>query len=79
MNYIAWDTETTGLPMGYKKATPENTHLFDKCRMLTLAFVKYSSKGRELSSYHGLVYPDTFDVPARVYKCSRYYTRTRFT
>ena len=55
MNYIAWDTETTGLPMGYKKATHENTHLFDRCRMLTLAFVKYSSKGRELSSYHGLV------------------------
>ena len=63
MNYIAWDTETTGLPMGYKKATHENTHLFDRCRMLTLAFVKYSSKGRELSSYHGLVYPDTFSVP----------------
>ena len=63
MNYIAWDTETTGLPMGYKKATHENTHLFDRCRMLTLAFVKYSSKGRELSSYHGLVYPDTFNVP----------------
>ena len=63
MNYIAWDTETTGLPMGYKKASHENIHLFDKCRMLTLAFVKYSSKGRELSSYHGLVYPDTFNVP----------------
>ena len=63
MNYIAWDTETTGLPMSYSKATTENVHLFDKCRMLTLAFVKYSSKGRELSSYHGLVYPDTFDVP----------------
>ena len=63
MNYIAWDTETTGLPMGYTKATPDNVHLFDKCRMLTLAFVKYSSKGREVSSYHGLVYPDTFEVP----------------
>ena len=63
MNYIAWDTETTGLPMSYKKATPDNVHLFDKCRMLTLAFVKYSSKGRELASYHGIVYPDTFDVP----------------
>ena len=32
--------------------------------MLTLAFVKYSSKGRELGSYHGTVYPDTFDVAA---------------
>ena len=32
--------------------------------MLTLAFVKYSSRGRELGSYHGTVYPDTFDVAA---------------
>ena len=64
MNYISFDTETTGLPSGYQKATPDNIHLFDKCRLVTLAFVKYSSKGRELSSYHGLVYPDTFDVPA---------------
>ena len=31
--------------------------------MLTLAFVTYSSKGCDLSSYHGLVYPVTFNVP----------------
>ena len=66
MNYIAWDTETIGLPTTRygEKATRENIQKFDKCRMLTLAFVKYSSKGRELGSYHGTVYPDTFDVAA---------------
>lgn len=64
MCYIAWDTETTGLPMTYQGATPDNVHLFDKCRIVSLAFVMYSSKGRELSSYHSVVYPDTFQVEA---------------
>ena len=66
MNYIAWDTETTGLPKTFRgeRASVNNVHKFDQCRMLTLAFVKYSSRGRELGSYHGIVYPDTFDVAA---------------
>ena len=66
MNYIAWDTETTGLPKTKygEKATMDNVEKYDKCRLLTLAFVKYSSKGREISSYQGIVYPDTFDVAA---------------
>jgi|TARA_B100001094_G_scaffold208220_1_gene202115 DNA polymerase III epsilon subunit-like protein len=66
MNYIAWDTETIGLPKTRKgeRATVDNVHKFDKCRMLTLAFVKYNYKGEEVGSYHGTVYPDTFDVDA---------------
>lgn len=64
MRYIAWDTETTGLPMTRQTATPENVHLFDMCRIVSLAFVSYSSKGRELGSYHAVVYPDTFTVTA---------------
>jgi len=64
MCYLAWDTETTGLPMSRQAATPENIHLFDKCRIVSLAFVMYSTKGRELSSYHAIVYPDTFQVTA---------------
>jgi DNA polymerase III epsilon subunit-like protein len=64
MCYLAWDTETTGLPMTRQIATPENIHLFDQCRIVSLAFVLYSTKGRELSSYHAIVYPDTFQVTA---------------
>ena len=64
MCYIAWDTETTGLPMSRQPATPDNIHLFDQCRIVSLAFVMYSTKGRELSSYHAVVYPDTFQVTA---------------
>jgi len=68
MNYIAWDTETTGLPTRNfqrgEKATSENVYKFDKCRLLTLAFVKYTSCGKEIGSYHGISYPDTFEVAA---------------
>lgn len=64
MCYLAWDTETTGLPMTRQTATPENVHLFDMCRIVSLAFVTYSTKGRELGSYHAVVYPDTFAVTA---------------
>lgn len=64
MCYLAWDTETTGLPMSRQTATPDNIHLFDQCRIVSLAFVMYSTKGRELSSYHAIVYPDTFAVTA---------------
>ena len=64
MCYLAWDTETTGLPMSREVATKDNVHLFDHCRIVSIAFVMYSTKGRELSSYHEIVYPDTFQVTA---------------
>lgn len=64
MCYLAWDTETTGLPMTRQPATPENVHVFNHCRIVSIAFVMYSTKGRELRSYHAVVYPDTFTVTA---------------
>lgn len=64
MCYVAWDTETTGLPMSRQTATNDNIHLFDKCRIVSIAFVTYSTKGRELGSYHAIVYPDNFQVTA---------------
>ena len=64
MSYIAWDTETTGLPKSRATATEVNTHIFDSCRIVSMAFVKYSSKGREIGSYNYVVYPDTFQVTA---------------
>lgn len=64
MSYIAWDTETTGLPMSRVTATKENLHIFEHCRIISLAFVSYSTRGRELCSYYSVVYPDTFQVAA---------------
>ena len=64
MSYIAWDTETTGLPMTRQSATADNTHVFDKCRMVSIAFVKYDASGKELDAHYMLVKPDTFKVEA---------------
>lgn len=62
--YLAIDTETTGLPKGRQDATPENTALWNQCRVLSLAVVKYSSRGREQSHFYELIFPDTFQVAA---------------
>ena len=64
MSYVAWDTETTGLPMTRQSATIDNTHVFDKCRMVSIAFVKYDASGKELAAHHMIVKPDTFRVEA---------------
>ena len=64
MSYIAWDTETTGLPMSRARATPENVDNFKFCRLVSLALVKYTSSGREVGSYHKIAYPDGFEVKA---------------
>ena len=64
MSYVAWDTETTGLPMTRQSATKDNTHIFDKCRMVSIAFVKYDVSGKELDAHHMIVKPDTFKVEA---------------
>ena len=64
MKYIAWDTETSGLPRTRQKATHENVKAFDTCRMVSFAYVEYDSNGKDGNSYHGVVYPDTFQVGA---------------
>ena len=60
--YIAWDTETTGLPLSRHNAKPENTGIFDKCRIVSIAFTTFTERGRELDSCHKLVIPDGFNV-----------------
>lgn len=64
MNYIAWDTETTGFPRTRQKASHENVDLYESCRMVSIACVVYSSYGRERFSYKAIVYPDSFLVSA---------------
>lgn len=64
MAYVAWDTETTGLPVGYPVASQKNVHLFDISRLLSIAYVKYDAEGNEVDSDHMIVYPDDFIVDA---------------
>ena len=63
MQYVAWDTETSGLPkIRNGSVTRENLHKFDTCRMASIAAVKFSSKGRELGSFYAVVKPDGYLV-----------------
>lgn len=62
--YIAWDTETTGLPRVRTPPTLKNLHNYDMCRIVSLAAVKYSSRGRELASFHRIIKPDGYKVEA---------------
>lgn len=62
--YLVIDTETTGLPKSRQDASPDNISSWNQCRVLSLAIVKYSSRGRELDHFYELVYPDTFQVAA---------------
>jgi len=62
--YIAWDTETTGLPRVRTPPTPKSLHNYDMCRIVSLAAVKYSSRGRELASFHRIIKPEGYRVEA---------------
>jgi DNA polymerase III epsilon subunit-like protein len=62
--YIAWDTETTGLPSVRTSPTFKNLHNYDSCRIVSLAAVKFSSRGRELASFHRIIKPEGYEVSA---------------
>jgi len=62
--YVAWDTETSGLPKSRVRPSKENIHAYDSCRLVSLAAVRYSSRGRELKSFYTLIRPDGYSVGA---------------
>lgn len=62
--YFAFDTETTGLPISRSKPTAQNLSNWDKCRVLSLAFVEFNQDHKILAEHYVLVYPDTFEVAA---------------
>ena len=64
MAYVVLDTETTGLPKTRASPTKDNLSCWDGCRVLSMAVIKYSGRGREHFRFYDLVYPDTFQVAA---------------
>lgn len=64
MTYIAWDTETSGLPLTRAQPSPSNISKYDTCRIVSLAAVKFSDTGEEIGSFHKIVYPGDFTVGA---------------
>ena len=64
MSYTVFDTETTGLPKTRQPPTKENLECWDECRILSIAAITYSSRGRELSRFYTVIKPDGFKVAA---------------
>lgn len=64
MSYTVFDTETTGLPKTRQPPTKENLECWDECRILSIAAITYSSRGRELSRFYTVMKPDGFKVAA---------------
>lgn len=60
-NFVAFDTETTGLPTGNKDPTKITN--YDCCRLLSFGVIEYRG-GIEVSSVEMIVKPDGFKVEA---------------
>lgn len=62
--FIAFDTETTGLPTTRSAPTIDNLSNFDKCRMISVACVEFDADFKVIGKYHKIVKPDDFKVDA---------------
>lgn len=62
--YVAWDTETTGIPKTRVRPTKENLSKFDDARIVSLSAVKFSSRGREIDTFNRIIKPIGYQVGA---------------
>jgi DNA polymerase III epsilon subunit-like protein len=60
MQYIAFDFETSGLPVGRRPVTPETIQQFDSCRAVSLSAARFSSRGRLIDTFDAIIYPNDF-------------------
>ena len=62
MQFIAFDFETSGLPVGRRPVTPETVKQFDTCRAVSLSAARFSNRGRLIDTFDAMVYPDNFQI-----------------
>lgn len=62
MQYVAFDFETSGLPVGRRPVTPETVHQFDSCRAVSLSAARFSSRGRLIDTFDAIIYPNDFQI-----------------
>jgi DNA polymerase III epsilon subunit-like protein len=62
--YVAWDTETTGIPKTRVRPIRENLSKFDDARIVSLSAVKFSSRGREIDTFNRIIKPIGYQVGA---------------
>lgn len=60
MQYLIFDTETTGLPRSWKAPL---TQLANWPRMVQLAWLLYDDEGTELQRYAAIIKPEGFVIP----------------
>ena len=68
MSYIAFDTETTGLP---SKRIKDFTKLevFESCRVVSVAVVLYDENDAEICNFHDLIKPEGYtEMPEDAFK-----------
>jgi DNA polymerase III epsilon subunit-like protein len=63
MQYIAFDFETSGLPVGRRNSDArEHLSNYDTCRAVSLSAARFSSRGRLMDTFDAIVYPDNFEI-----------------
>ena len=57
MQYIAFDFETSGLPVGRRPLTSETVGQYDTCRAVSLSAARFSSRGRLMDTFDAIIQP----------------------
>lgn len=64
MQYIAFDFETSGLPVGRRNSviTHDNLKNFDTCRAVSLSAARFSQRGRIIDTFDAIILPTNFTI-----------------
>jgi len=62
MQYIAFDFETSGLPVGRRPVTYDTVKQYDTCRAVSLSAARFSSRGRLIDTFDKIIRPDGFQI-----------------
>lgn len=62
MQYIAFDFETSGLPVGRHPLTSETVGQYDTCRAVSLSAARFSSRGRLMDTFDAIIQPLDFTI-----------------
>ena len=62
MQYIAFDFETSGLPIGRRPVTLDTIGQYDTCRAVSLSAARFSSRGRLMDTFDAIIQPNDFTI-----------------
>ena len=62
MQYIAFDFETSGLPVGRRPLTSETVGQYDTCRAVSLSAARFSNRGRLMDTFDAIIQPFDFEI-----------------